>query len=651
MAEVAPTSGALLKLSELFEEFMCLESTSKNISLLFDEAHSGGSSSPPSSSALGRGFLGGLMAPPRSPGKKSPKKRSHDETSSSSSSSSLSSSLSSSSSSSSSSGRRDRSGSGDGGIIVGARPGLGDSSGSKGGGRGLAAMGTDDERGEGGVAMSPEDVRQMGSKLNEVTLDTSASSKGKSAFVTAPGTSIPRFYLPGRGMHSFSQEVKDTSLTNKMAEIESFFKPFPGGVPINTFVHVTKRLCAFPSYFNKSLCKRIITMSAETMAQQHEKDDPVLDPTTTKIKLKQFVVYWKKNMEHLDSVERMFRLLKKPSAQYIVKEDLNPILQELLSFHPGLEFLAQHQDFQRKYAQAVITRIFYTVNVSLTGKISLRELRNSKLVDAFMHADEESDINRVLDFFSYEHFYVLYCNFFELDKDQDHKLTIEELQKYGDHALSRPVLDRIFQVGTRAFSDGRDGEFERNGLTFPDFIYFMMSEEDKTTEQALRYWFKCADLDGDGKLSPQELDYFYRIQLHRVVSHQQEVVQFEDVLCQMIDMIDPVDHTAITVQDLIRRDVREASGTLFDTVFNLHKFLRFETRDPFQDKIKREDAFTNEWDRFCAFEYRRLSMDEEPVESTMDIDDYGGGGQRMAGWQLDDEDDSESDNDVYGDYK
>ena len=33
--------------------------------------------------------------------------------------------------------------------------------------------------------------------------------------------------------------------------------------------------------------------------------------------------------------------------------------------------------------------------------------------------DEEEDINKVLRFFSYEHFYVVYCKFWELDTDHD----------------------------------------------------------------------------------------------------------------------------------------------------------------------------------------------------------------------------------------
>ena len=59
-----------------------------------------------------------------------------------------------------------------------------------------------------------------------------------------------------------------------------------------------------------------------------------------------------------------------------------------------------------------------------------------------MHVDEETDINRVVDYFSYEHFYVLYCKFYELDVDKDSKLTRNDLLKYQEHSLSDAIVDR-----------------------------------------------------------------------------------------------------------------------------------------------------------------------------------------------------------------
>ena len=36
-------------------------------------------------------------------------------------------------------------------------------------------------------------------------------------------------------------------------------------------------------------------------------------------------------------------------------------------------------------------------------------LCSGDLLDALRHLDEEEDVNKVLRYFSYEHFYVIYC--------------------------------------------------------------------------------------------------------------------------------------------------------------------------------------------------------------------------------------------------
>ncbi len=51
------------------------------------------------------------------------------------------------------------------------------------------------------------------------------------------------------------------------------------------------------------------------------------------------------------------------------------------------------------------------------------------------------------------------------------------------------VVSRIFQVGTKVFSDGQVGGFGAAGMSYPDFIFFMLSEEDKSSESALKYWW------------------------------------------------------------------------------------------------------------------------------------------------------------------
>ena len=138
----------------------------------------------------------------------------------------------------------------------------------------------------------------------------------------------------------------------------------------------------------------------------------------------------------------------------------------------GLEFLSNHAEFQEKYAVTVITRIFYSVNRCHSGRITSRQIRRSDLLDAFQLVDEEEDINKVTRYFSYEHFYVLYCRFWELDQDRDYRITREDLLKYGDHSLSHMIVDRIFDAAPRPFGQDR---VDREYLSYEDFIYFMLS--------------------------------------------------------------------------------------------------------------------------------------------------------------------------------
>ena len=44
-------------------------------------------------------------------------------------------------------------------------------------------------------------------------------------------------------------------------------------------------------------------------------------------------------------------------------------------------------------------------------------------------------------------------------------------------------------------------------LSYEDFVYFILSEEDKTTDASLKYWHRCVDLDDDGIITQQDMWY------------------------------------------------------------------------------------------------------------------------------------------------
>ena len=83
-------------------------------------------------------------------------------------------------------------------------------------------------------------------------------------------------------------------------------------------------------------------------------------------------------------------------------------------------------------------------------------------------------------------------------------------------------------------------------------VDFCLSEEDKTTDTSIEFWFRCCNLDNDGVITQFEMEHFYREQLYRMHCLNVEAVPITDLLCQLYackharyPYSPQVDHTAI----------------------------------------------------------------------------------------------------------
>ena len=108
------------------------------------------------------------------------------------------------------------------------------------------------------------------------------------------------------------------------------------------------------------------------------------------------------------------------------------MVQDVVEYHPGLSFLKSAPEFHSRYVHTVICRIFYCINRNWSGKITAQELRRSNFLQVVDLLEDEPDINQITDYFSYEHFYVIYCKFWELDMDHDLMIDKKDLQQYGN---------------------------------------------------------------------------------------------------------------------------------------------------------------------------------------------------------------------------
>ena len=420
-------------------------------------------------------------------------------------------------------------------------------------------------------------------------VDSMAPSRTVPSFIQSsePDVKIPQFFFPK------GKNVDPVISEKNLKLISTCF--VRDNLKLSDFENITTQLCGLPKFMN---FKVFATAGGkETMSKS------------------QFVKCWKNELEAKSPVERFFWALKKVNKDFIDREDFRPIMKVLMESHPGLDFLKATPEFQERYADTVIERIFYAVDANDDGKITMRELKRSNFFDICLAVDEEEDINKIRDYFSYEHFYVLYCRFWEIDTDHDFIIDKDDFSRYEGHTLSRKANDRIFEQAPRKFTSE-----QQDKMAYEDFIWFMLSEEDKTSKISLEYWFKVVDLDNNGVITAYEMEYFYEEQLRRLEYLNQEAVPFRDVLCQMSDMLCPKVENQFTLQDF--KSKRQISGVFFNALLNLNKFIAYEQRDPFSCKKEiSENPDFSEWDRFALTEYVRLAMEEENAEGNEVLDE------------------------------
>jgi len=182
---------------------------------------------------------------------------------------------------------------------------------------------------------------------------------------------------------------------------------------------------------------------------------------------------------------RLFRVLRDPVRSWLVRADVEQLVWAVADTHPGLEFLRDSAEFRSAYVETATLRIMWSLGGSGVQRIPLQRWRRSGLPDVLFQLDpnpnptpnpipnpnpnsnphphpnpnshlhpnphphpnptqvlfqldDEGDINLVRDYFSYNHFYVIWCLFWELDEDEDSLLHTDDLLRYGSDPNPNP---------------------------------------------------------------------------------------------------------------------------------------------------------------------------------------------------------------------
>uniref|UniRef100_A0A8C4ZI42 Protein phosphatase 2, regulatory subunit B'', beta n=1 Tax=Gadus morhua TaxID=8049 RepID=A0A8C4ZI42_GADMO len=420
------------------------------------------------------------------------------------------------------------------------------------------------------VLFSENNNGSKGSLCHKTHADRRTTSLGvKAPPPVAPvlSESIPKFYFP------LGRPQANLNVDGLISKVETIFAQFPGERASIEDMGQVAKACECPLFWKVPLF------------------NAAGGDRTGSVSVHKFVAMWRNAGCHRDGRTRI--------------DFFSCCLQDVVDSHSGLNFLKEASEFHTRYITTVIQRIFYNVNRSWTGRITCSELRKSNLLQNVALLDQVDNINQLTEFFSYEHFYVIYCKFWELDTDHDLFIDQRDLARHNDQTISNKMIERIFS-GTVT----RDRRVHREGrMSYADYVWFIISEEDKKTDTSMEYWFRCMDLDGDGVLSMYELEFFYEEQCLKLEALGVEPLPFEDCLCQMLDLVKPEAEGHITLRDLKRCKM---GHVFFDTFFNVEKYLYHEQRDPFSvvRELETEGQEMSDWEKYAAEEYDHLVAEE-----------------------------------------
>ncbi|KAJ3228516.1 Serine/threonine-protein phosphatase 2A regulatory subunit B'' subunit alpha [Chytriomyces hyalinus] len=279
----------------------------------------------------------------------------------------------------------------------------------------------------------------------------------------------------------------------------------------------------------------------------------------------------------------VFEILRTSKTEKVlVPEDFKIFVEDVLENNSAFAFLASSPDFQARFTETVIVRLFYSNHFHGRNRMTIRDFRTSdiyKVISDIEGATNSLGLNIPAPF-SYKDFYVIYCAFWELDKDHDMYLTLHDLERYSDRGLSHAALARVIECYGKVPVIPEDSPMENDETNtvvmlaqnrikcfgFKEFVAFIMAVEDKTSVPGLYYWFRVLDIDEDGLVSLLEIETFWEHQYAKVP----EQYTVYDFFSLIIDLIRPTG-SSITLLDLKRN--AKAAGLFLDFLLDSRRHV------------------------------------------------------------------------------
>lgn len=257
---------------------------------------------------------------------------------------------------------------------------------------------------------------------------------------------------------------------------------------------------------------------------------------------------------------------------YLREKDMENFIFEMIPTLPQLNTL--QEEFYPFYVFTAVRKFFFFLDPKRTGRVRIRDLLSSQILPELYELRQEQPLGTDAEnnWFSMQSALKVYGAYLFLDVDQNGMLSRNELGRFGSGMLTDVFIDRVFEE-YQTYRDADTGEREMDYKTFLDFVLAM---ENKSTPQAIQYFWKLLDIHHTGWIDGFVINYFFRAIVKLLQSKGPDIASVDDVKDEIFDMVKSKTPGVITLDDLIRC---RQGGTVLSMLFDATAFWLYDNRE------------------------------------------------------------------------
>lgn len=250
----------------------------------------------------------------------------------------------------------------------------------------------------------------------------------------------------------------------------------------------------------------------------------------------------------------------KEQRGYLTEKELERYIFDLIPTLGGCSQLTP--SFYPYYVFTSSRRFCFFLDHRHTKRIPIKKLAHSTIMEELLFLNRITQYRRDLDeasfnsqinsnWFSGNNALRVYSEFLQLDRDENGMLSIDEFLTFSrtpkeghEIQFTRAAAHRIFEE-TITYADS-------NEMDYKTFLDVVLAIENKTTIEALEYWWRILDIDKCGRLTKENIAYFYRGVYDILRLNKYEAPSISNVIVEIFDIVGCNDSRGPTFEDLVK---------------------------------------------------------------------------------------------------